>query len=260
MFKWILSRDKKYLYAEHNHSIRSDLHGNIYGGGCFGGDDEPEKIAVDIPDFYTDKYYTSSQETLLPFASSLLQGNIPDYYKGIGEYGGAELESILGLVNRDTTKAVNENLVRRGISRSGVGASSIAKATADASTNLRWSDYQRALTGRQNLLNLGVNTMSGVGTSGLNYGNSLNQYSLNKAGIETDIAKTNYQIEANKKAQEDAMWASILSSTIGAAGSVVGMGMLGSALGSTTSGAGALNTGVGGGANYSTIAAMLGLN
>ena len=33
MFRWILSNDKKYLFAKHNSSIRADLSGNIYGGG-----------------------------------------------------------------------------------------------------------------------------------------------------------------------------------------------------------------------------------
>lgn len=45
-FKWILSKNKKYLYATHNSTIRADLNGNVYGGGffsdLFGGGDVPE--------------------------------------------------------------------------------------------------------------------------------------------------------------------------------------------------------------------------
>jgi len=32
-FKWIKSHNGRYLYAEHNPSIRADLNGNVYGGG-----------------------------------------------------------------------------------------------------------------------------------------------------------------------------------------------------------------------------------
>ena len=34
---WLLSKDGSYYYAKHNPSVRADLNGNVYGGGCFSG-------------------------------------------------------------------------------------------------------------------------------------------------------------------------------------------------------------------------------
>ncbi len=202
-------------------SFFSDLFG--------GGDSEVSK--VELPTWEQDPLYQSSQDILFPFASDLLKGIVPDYYKAIGETGSSEFENMLGLVNRDTSKAVNENLAKRGISRGGLGASIAAKSAADVNTKLRWSDFERALTGKQSLLNLGVNTMSGVRDSALNITGMKNNFNLSNFDNSFKKAET----LDTQQAQTDAMWGELLKSGISAAGMLATGG--GSALGSLGSAA-----------------------
>jgi hypothetical protein len=190
------------------------------------------EVKVNIPDFYNDPLYQQSQGVLFPFGTNMLSGNLPDYYKPIGETGGTEFNNMLALMNRDTTTAVNENMTRRNISRGGLGANIIAKAVADNSTKLRWEDYSRALTGKQNLLNLGLNTVSNVGSNALNYMGQKNNFNMSAAGLQFDASKFNSQIQQQQEAQKNAMWSQILSSVIGGASNLYGMGQLTKALGS----------------------------
>ena len=157
------------------------------------------EVKVNIPDFYNDPLYQQSQGVLFPFGTNMLSGNLPDYYKPIGETGGTEFNNMLALMNRDTTTAVNENMTRRNISRGGLGANIIAKAVADNSTKLRWEDYSRALTGKQNLLNLGLNTVSNVGSNALNYMGQKNNFNMSAAGLQFDASKFNSQIQQQQE-------------------------------------------------------------
>uniref|UniRef100_A0A6M3KQH7 Uncharacterized protein n=1 Tax=viral metagenome TaxID=1070528 RepID=A0A6M3KQH7_9ZZZZ len=178
---------------------------------------------ISLPDFYTDPYFNKSQASLSGLGEGLLTGDVPEAYRGIGEVGGSELERMLSLVSRDITKGVDESLARRNVSRGGIATSLTSKSIADASTKLRWSDFNRAMAGKQWLLGTGINTMSGVGSSALSYGGQKNQFGLNKAGMELQIAGAKSQEEAAK----NKMWADILSSTIGTIGSAIGMASMG---------------------------------
>jgi len=218
-------------------AIPSWLWGLAGGAGGFGlskllgnKNTKQTELQIDLPSFYEDPYYKKTQDYLYPFGTNMLAGNVPDYYKPIGEWGGTELENLLGLTRRDVTNAVNENLTRRNISRGGLGASVIAKTMADTTTKARWDDYMRAIQGRQYLLGMGLNTVQGVGSSALNFMGQKNQFELNKAGLASDIEKYNAAIEAQRKAQQDAMWSQILSSAIGAAGTIGGF-MIGGPVG-----------------------------
>lgn len=193
------------------------------------------QINVDIPAFVTDPKYTDAQNVLFPFGTNMLAGNVPDYYKSIGEYGGAELSNILGSVSKDITKAVDENLVRRNISRSGVGAEAVAGAVGSKSAELRWNDYLRAMEGKKYLLATGLDTVSNVRNSALDYGNSQNSYNMQKAGLQFNIATGNAQLKAQEAARSAQMWSSI----IGAAGTVAGFalgGPIGAGIGGSIAG------------------------
>ena len=187
-------------------------------------------INIALPDFFQDPLYQESQDVLFPLGKDILSGNIPDYYAPIGEYGGTELENLLALTNRDVTSAVNENMTRRNISRSGVGTSAIAKAVADSSTQLRWSDYSRALEGRESLLNTGLETVSGVRSSALDLTGQKNQFELSRSNLELQQAITNAQLEAEEKANKNDMWSDILSSGIGAISSLYGASQISGAI------------------------------
>jgi hypothetical protein len=184
---------------------------DIFGGG------EDEEFSYQFQD---DPYVGKTQDTLFPFFSDIIAGKPNDYYAPIGNYGGKELEDMLALNTRDVTKSVNENLVRRGMSRSGLAGAAIAPAVADMSTKMRWDDYNRAMEGRKFLGTWGTSGLEGIRSAALN-----NQNQKNTIGY--DVAKTNYSTEQANQAAEDQMWAQLLSSGIGALGNMYGMSQMG---------------------------------
>lgn len=211
---------------------------------------------VKLPDWFQDPLYQKTQDLSFGIGSDILKGKLPDFYSSLGKTGSTEFQNMLNLVNTKTAQAVNENLVRRNISRSGVGASSVAKATADATTTLSWQDYLKAAGEKANLLNTGLNTMTGVRAGALDITGQKNQFGMQGAelGLKADMfneemAMKQQQIDDAKKQQKNAMWGQILSSAIGAAGTIGGMmiggpigagigGSLGSAVGGKPSGGG----------------------
>ena len=60
------------------------------GGGSIGS-------LVNVPDFQRDSLFDPTQDYLNEFSTNMLAGNLPDYFKPIGEYGGKELEGILNV-------------------------------------------------------------------------------------------------------------------------------------------------------------------
>ena len=200
----------------------------MFGGGLGLFQQYDDEEGIELPAFFQDPYYTEVQDYLNSFSKDMLAGILPDYYKQIGETGGKEFEDMLSMINRDTSKSVNESLVRRGISRSGVGLSTMAKANADTNTKLRWEDYARALTGKQYLLGKGLDVQEGIRTAGLNNQSQVNQFNLAEAGIGINAQ----QIMDQRGQQEDNMWGQLLQSAIGAVGSYMG-----------TQGGGTTNTG-----------------
>jgi len=211
-------------------------------------------ISVNLPDFKTDPYFKKSQDLSYTTGKGILGGELPEFYQGMGQTNSKQFQDMLALVNRDTATAVNENLVRRNI-KGGVGLSAIAKATADATTNLSWTDYQKAAGEKQSLLGTGLDTISGVRGAGLQYAGQENQYGMQGAGLQLQADQFNENLrlkeqerEDAKKASKNAMWGQILESGIGALGTIGGAmvggpagatvgGTLGSAAGKAASGA-----------------------
>lgn len=187
---------------------------------------------IKAPDFKLDPLFQQSQKTLFPFGTDILKGNIPDYFKTIGEVGGQEFEDVVGQVNRDVARSVTETAARRNVSGAR-SASAIAKATADVGKQLRFEDLTRARSGRESLLNTGLNTVRGVGESSLGLSRLENQFNLSATGIDLDVAKTQDTNEFRRQqieAQEDAQLSAILSSIIGGVGTIAG-GAIGGAPG-----------------------------
>ena len=202
---------------------------------------------MNIPSYYSSKYYEDAQKNLMPYGQGLLQGNVPEYYKGIGEYGGPLLDEYTRRVERDVSRGVTEDLARRGI-RGERGAGIIAGKVGDISSALNWQDYVRAMTGRENLMKTGLGVMGDVRSAGLSESSLRNEYGLNKARLELSDEQFQEQMawqkEQQEQQQEQAMWDSLLSGGIGAIGNVVGMGMLGGLggiLGSAAGGGGSAN-------------------
>ena len=213
-------------------------------------------VNLNLPEFKTDPYYTKAQDLSYTTGEGILSGKLPEFYQGLGQTGSKEFQDMLALVNRNTATAVNENLVRRNISRSGVGAASIAKQSADTSATLSWQDYLKAAGEKTGLMNTGLETISGVRGAGLQYAGQENQFGMQGAELKLSADKFNEemafkekQAAEQKKASKNAMWTQILSSGIGMLGTIGGAmiagpagaaigGSLGSAVGGKPSGGG----------------------
>ena len=167
---------------------------NGFGGGDDGGS------SIKRPEYYTDTDYRQTQDALKGLGLGLLDGKVPDYYRSIGETGGKEFEDMLGLTTRDITKSAAEASAAGGRARGGSLPAITAGAVADAATKARYSDYNRALAGKQDLLNLGVSTTTGVRGAGQQEGALRNNF--NWKDYSAQVNERAYQ--DMKEAQEDA--------------------------------------------------------
>jgi len=185
---------------------------------------------ANIPSFYTDPKFTGAQDTLAPLGENILKGDIPDYYSGIGKSNSEEFQNMLAMINRDVKTGVTESNARMGV-RGGRGGEAVAKAVGDVGTKMRYSDYLRSLEGKEFLFGQGRGITEGVRNAGLSFGGQQNQFNLNTAQMEMQQEQYQQQL----KQQEDNAWMEMLSAGIGAAGNIVGMGMLGGFSGGSAS-------------------------
>lgn len=169
-------------------------------------------------DFFTDKDYLEGQKLLTDTGKGLLKGKPNDYYKPIGEIGSTQFNDLLRMVNRDITTGVNENLAKRGVTRGGIGAAAIGRATGDASTKLRYDDMLRAIKGREFLLGTGLDTIQSTRNAGLTYGGQKNEYNLNKE----KLALMREKIAAEQDASNAGMLGNLFGSVGGFAGNLLG--------------------------------------
>jgi len=186
---------------------------------------------MNLPSFYTDEFFNKSQKDLYGLGNNILSGDLPDYYKGIGESNSPEFQSVLKGANTDISRAITENAAKRG---SRGGRSLIGRAVADNTSKMRYQDLIDSISRKQGLLNTGTNIVSGVGDKALSYGGQQNQFNISKAQLEFQQE----QAEAAKKSAKKKMWTDMLSAGIGAVGNIYGVGMLSSVMKSGSGGSG----------------------
>jgi hypothetical protein len=167
---------------------------------------------------YNDPYYKDTQKTLSDYGTNVLKGDVPEYYKPIGDFDNPYSQDIIDMGARDISRNVNESLARRGI-RSPRGTNLIASQVSDLGKQVRWDDYVRAMTGRQFLLGTGLNTLTGVRQAALGKEVDMGNYMLNAArtglseqGLIHDIGTGQAGMTSNS-----------ISGMSGAIGSIMGM-------------------------------------
>jgi len=174
------------------------------GGGLFGfgvskamGENEESLMAsLEIPDWKEDLDYRKSQDYLSELGINILEGDIPDYYKGIGETGGAEFENYLNLMKGDVEKSALETSAALG--RGGGAAIEMANSEVGRlSTEARYQDYVRSLAGKESLLNKGIGITEGVRGSGQNQQAQENTFALNRTKL--DFQKRSYLDDYNSE-------------------------------------------------------------
>lgn len=211
-----------------------------------GGSRESE---IDIPPFYNDPYVAKTQDFMFPYSQNLLEGEPNDYFAPIGQVGGPGFDDLLNMMKTDVTQSVTEDIARRG-GRSGLGTAVIGKTVGDLSKRMRWEDYLRAMTGRQNLLNLGIGSMENVSRTALTNQGQVNNYNLGVAGIKNDAAGLGYKYDLldytkarDEQESEQTGWSELLSSGIGAIGNMYGTNMLNGSGNTTPKGSAAPSSG-----------------
>jgi len=126
----------------------------------FGGDSNLEGFK--LPDFFEDPEFKKTQEFLSDFGINILKGEIPEFFKPIGEIGGKEFEDVLSLTKRDIEQSAINTGAITGRGRGGSVPSSVASAVGDASTKARLINFQQALEGKGFLLQQGRGITEGV--------------------------------------------------------------------------------------------------
>ena len=176
---------------------------------------------VNYPSFYEDEFFNKGQEDLYGMGTNFMQGNIPEYYKGIGESGSPEFEDMLRLNTEDIERSGFETAARMG-TRGGATQSNIMKNVRSMATPLIYADYLRALEGRKGFLTDGTKMVSGVRDAGLSFGGQKNNFSLDLARMQQQQSQFEAEQAAVNKKSKDAMWSSLISGGMSMAGFMAG--------------------------------------
>lgn len=139
---------------------------------------------LNYPDYFEDPDYRETQDYLKKLGIGILDGDIPDYYKGIGETGSKEFEDMLGLTTRDIQKGAAESMALQGRGRGGQLAAVTSGSIADAATKLRYADYNRAMTGKEWLFGQGKGITEGVRGAGQQEGVNRNAFNVGEFNFE----------------------------------------------------------------------------
>jgi len=169
---------------------------NLWGGGNSGVSE------VELPKFKADPFVGKTQDFLFPYSQNLLEGDIPDYYKSIGDtsYGGETFQKFLDASINDITRVTEEASAAKGI-RGPRSAAAVSDAVSRVAPALRYQDMvdslNRGNVGKQFLMSSGLNTMGGVRSGALSLTGMENTHNLNRAKLE--MQKEMYNDEFDKE-------------------------------------------------------------
>ena len=139
----------------------------------------------EIPEFEENENFNEMQTVLKDLGVNLLKGDIPDFYKEIGQAGGKEFEKYLDLSKAEIGESVLESSAATG-RRGGSVQSITAEKVGEADTKARYANYLNAIQGKQYLLNKGTDLTTGVRTAASGRESRLNNYGLKAAGMDLD--------------------------------------------------------------------------
>lgn len=213
----------------------------LFGASKLLGDNGSNMDGVNYPDWYEDPQYKTSQDFLSNYSQDLLTKGPNDYYKPIGEYGTPEFMDFIQQGNSKTMLGVDEALSRTGRARGGQGAAIAAQALGDKNANLMYSDYLRAMEGRQNFMNIGLNTQANVRDAAFNNQTARNNFNVGGAKFDFDKAVYGDQRDDAQSAQLGKILGTVAGGGIGfmlggPAGAMAGAGMGGSLMGGSGGG------------------------
>jgi len=195
--------------------------------GYLAGDDDEEREAWKAPEWHEDPDYRETQDFMKGLGMDILKGDVPEYYKGIGEFGSKEFEDMLQMTTSDITKSMLEGAAITGRGRGGGLAPQIAEITGDVSRKARYDDYMRALGGKEFLFSQGRGITEGARGAGLNTQEMRNRFNLNTEQMAFEREK----YADTKEAEESDMFGNLLSTGISAGVGYATGGPAGAAMG-----------------------------
>lgn len=172
---------------------------------------------IALPKFVTDPLYTSSQGGLNELGTGLINGDIPDYYKSIGDFNSPQFQAMLNSVKGQITQSNQELNAINGTGRSGVGVTATNNALNSVIPQLTYQDYLRAIQGRGALLDTGINVKSGVRGAAQQQGS--NESNFNQTIFEDQVGLASLMDNWKKQdAQARGQQISNIVSAVGGAG------------------------------------------
>lgn len=201
---------------------------------------------IALPKEVTDPLYTSSQSSLNTLGSGLINGDVPDYYKSIGDFDSPQFEAMLNSVKGQVMQGSQEANAIAGTGRSGVGVTASNNALNSILPQLTYQDYTRALAGRGALLDAGINTEQGVRSSAQNqqqFDTNFNENIYNDQINQASLENTFKQQSAGQIGQLIGTGVGAVGGFVvgGPAGALAGAGIGGSLGGAFDGGSGAGN-------------------
>ena len=196
------------------------------------------------PSYYTSPYYKRTQESLLGFGEGILEGDVPDYFKEIGEAGGAGFQKALSLVTEKIRKGVLETGAKLRL-RGPAVAQITAEKTAEAAIPMTFKERLRSIEGKKFLLGKGLGAIGEVGTKGLSEMGVRNQFELALAKLEQTEAHYQETLDLKKKSEKSKMWGDLFSAGIGGIASLYGANLMKNIFASAAGTGGAAGSGYG---------------
>ncbi len=206
--------------------------------GFAGGGDEEEEEALP---FFENPNFNETQEFLKTLGIDILGGDVPDYFRAIGETGSQEFEDVLGLAKRDVGRSILDSAAITGRGRGGGVQSQIAEELSDLSIEARFKDFERSLGGKQFLFQQGRGITEGVRSAAFNREAAVNNFNIGTATRALEAER--YDAAKNEQAA-------------GATGKLVGQGVgavldffkkkKGTDVPTTTTGSGRVSSNLGG--------------
>lgn len=197
---------------------------------------------IALPKEVTDPLYTSSQAGLNTLGSGLINGDIPDYYKSIGDFNSPQFQAMLNSVKGQIMQGSQESSAIGGTGRSGVAVTASNNALNSVVPQLTYQDYLRAIQGRGALLDTGINVQQGVRGSAQNqqqFDTNFNQTLFND---QVSLAGANDAYKQNAAKAQGGLYGTIGGLALGAL--TGGLGLLPGMLSGTTALSGAVTGGM----------------
>jgi len=175
------------------------------------------------PSYYTDPNFSGTQDFLRKYSEDILNGNIPDYYKGIGQTMDPSLmKDYVYSIGGDIQQRDLAQQALSGRARTGMSGDTIA-TVGGLSAEARMVDYLNSIEGKKWLMNAGMGGEQDVRNSA--FGNMGDNNTFNQWKYSADLAQ-----EKARAAQSNAFTAQRWGGADKMGDAVVSAGMMSSGM------------------------------